>query len=139
MKTITRSILFVSIAALLSLSSCKDDDDPSTKSKTDLLTQNTWKYKGVLPANDLNAQFLGILYKDSEYTFKKDKTYSSILFTIPITGKWEFAEDETQLILDKGEQEELTFKVKTLDDSNLELTSIDSNQTTAITLQFVKK
>jgi hypothetical protein len=94
MKTITRSILFVSIAALLALSSCSKDDDPSTKTKTDLLVQNTWKYKAVLPANDPNAQLLGFLYKDSEYTFKKDKTYSSILFTIPIDGKWEFAENE---------------------------------------------
>ncbi len=140
MKTISRSILFVSIAALIALSSCSKDDDPTpTKSKTDLLVQNTWKYKAMLPQNDFAAQLYSILYKDSEYTFKADKTYSSVFFTLTVPGKWEFAENDTQLILDKGEQSETKFKVKTLDDSTLELTVIDPDLTSEITVQYVKK
>jgi len=139
MKIFSRSILFVSIMALLALSSCKDDDDAATKSKTDLLVQNTWKYKAILPANDLGAQILSLFYKDSEYSFKTDKTYSGTLITLPVTGKWEFAENETQLILDKGDQDEMKFKIKTLNDSNLELTIVNPDYTTEITVQYIKK
>lgn len=139
MKTISRSILFVSIVALLALSSCSKDDDPATKTKTDLLVQNTWKFKAALPTDDLGAQFVAAFYQNSEYAFKKDKTYSGTMLTLPISGKWEFAESESQLILDKGDTGEMKFKIKTLDDSNLELVVIDPDNTTEITYQYVKK
>jgi hypothetical protein len=139
MKTYSRSILYVSILTLLILASCSKDDDPATKTKTDLLVQNTWKFKAALPSDDIGAQFIAAFYQNSEYTFKKDKTYTGSLLTISISGKWEFAENEAQLILDKGDTGELKFKVKTLDDSNLELTAIDPDNTTEITYQYVKK
>ena len=100
MKTITRSILFVSIAALLALSSCSKDDDPKA-SKTELLTAKAWKQTKI--------KALGVegepdaCDKDDTYTFKTDKTFvqdegatkcdSSDDQTT--SGTWKFNGDET--------------------------------------------
>lgn len=116
-------------------SSCSKDDDP-TLTKTQLLTQNTWKYNSGTVSDPL-FQLLLALYAGTEYTFKIDKTYSGTQLTLPTDGKWELSPDEKNLILDKGTTEELTFEITKLDATLLEVKFTQNGLT--INLKFAKK
>jgi hypothetical protein len=128
------SALFL-LGSVLLISSCKKDDDPAL-TKTQLLTQNTWKYSSGTSSDPL-GQLVLAFYSGAEYTYKTDKTYSYLIFTQPLSGKWEFSTDETKLITDKGTTEELTYDILKLDTSALEVKYTDSGIT--FTLKFVKK
>lgn len=129
------SSLFVLVSVLL-ISSCKKDDDP-VLTKTQLLTQNTWKYGSGNSTNPL-VQALISLLTGTEYVFKADKTYSVTQLGQSIaSGKWEFSSDETKIILDKGSIEESTLEIVTLDGSNLEVKEVDGSFVT--TIKYVKK
>jgi hypothetical protein len=141
MKTYSRSILYVSIFALLALASCKKDDDPAPKSKTELLTANTWKFSSVTTSDADIQTFLTAFLTGSEITYKKDFTYTSttLLSTDVTTGKWEFADNETAILLDKGTSDEDKQTILKLDGSNLELKFDDSSLSVEATVKFVKK
>jgi len=131
-KLLTSLLLLVSIFLI---SSCKDDDDP-VLTKTQLLTQNTWKYSSGT-SSDAFAQSLLAILTGQEYTFKSDKTYSGILLGFPTSGTWDFSADESKLILEKGTSDETSSEIVKLDASNLELKTVDGGVTT--TLKYAKK
>ena len=126
--------LFALLIAFI-IVSCKDDE--VTKSRTDLLTQHTWKVKSGTPAE--HAIVKSALAAGIEYSFKKDGTVTIIDVRIdkPITGTWEFNSDETKIIADKETDYSTTSKISALDDSNLEFESLDSKQ--SVTILFGKK
>lgn len=135
MKKIKSLLVLFILGSLFLFSSCSKDDDP-TLTKTQLLTQNTWKYSSGT-STDPTAQSLLALLTGSEYIFKSDKTYTSIFFTLSTNGKWEFSTDETKLILDKGTTEETSSDIVKLDGTTLELKTVDGSIVT--TLTYVKK
>jgi hypothetical protein len=128
--------LFALLIAFI-IVSCKDDE--VTKSRTDLLTQHTWKVKSGTPAD--HAMVKLALETGMEYTFKKDGTLTAIDLRInePIIGKWRFNSDETKLITGDvdGTGGEATFVISVLDDFNLEFESLSGTQ--IVTVLFVKK
>lgn len=126
--------LFVLLIAFTA-TSC--DDDEVTKTNTDLLTQHTWVIKSGTPADD--ALVMVAIEAGIEYSFKKDGTLITIDHRIdePMTGKWEFNDDETKIISDKGTDHETTSDISKLDNANLEFISTSGERT--ITILFVKK
>ncbi len=104
MKTFSRSILFVSILALVAVAtSCKDDDEDPQASKTELLTAKSWKQTKI--------KAMGVegepddCDKDDTYTFNKDKSYKQDEGATKcdpddaqtINGTWEFNSGETSI------------------------------------------
>lgn len=126
--------LFVLLIAFAA-TSC--DDDEVTKTNTDLLTQHTWVIKSGTPADDALVKVA--IEAGIEYSFKKDGTLITIDHRIdePMTGKWEFNDDETKIISDKGTDHETTSDISKLDNANLEFISTSGERT--ITILFVKK
>ncbi len=110
MKTISRSILFVSIAALLAVS-CKDDD--AKPSNTDLLTAKSWTVTSVT-ANGIDAtdKFSDDCDKDDSTKFGKDGKVTNDNGSVKCgssepqteeSGTWAFESNETKLkITSKG-------------------------------------
>lgn len=126
--------LFVLLIAFAA-TSC--DDDEVTKTNTDLLTQHTWVIKSGTPADDALVKVA--IEAGIEYSFKKDGTLITIDHRIdePMTGKWEFNDDETKIISDKGTDHETTSDISKLNNANLEFISTSGERT--ITILFVKK
>jgi len=136
MKKIKLLSTLLLLTSVLLISSCKKDDDP-VLTKTQLLTQNTWKYSSGTSTNPL-VQALISLLTGTEYVFMTDKTYSVTQLGQSIAnGKWEFSSDESKIILDKGSVEESTLEIVTLDGSNLEVKEVDGSFVT--TIKYVKK
>lgn len=135
MKKIKLLSTLLLLASVLLISSCKKDDDP-VLTKTQLLTQNTWKYSSGT-SSDPAIQAILVLYNGQEYVFKIDKTFTGILGGFPVSGVWEFSENETHLILNKGTTDEVDFEITTLDATILELKIVDTG--VIITLKYTKK
>src|SRR4051812_2197002 len=115
-------------SALLALTllvtvSCSKDDD-ATPDKMALATAHKWKFSTVENAGPL-AAVLNELYKGSTYTFKSDGTYSAELGDafpgLTDSGTWEFAENESKFILDKGTADATTYTIVTLNDGTFSL------------------
>lgn len=123
------SLMAVILLSLtLSLASCKKDAD---KSKTELLTQSSWKQTnsetliGGSWVSDWST--VDACDKDDLTTFKTDKTYqltegaSKCDPTDPDlidTGTWSFNSDETAIIVDG-----LSAPINALDNNTLVVTS----------------
>lgn len=136
MKKLKIAMGLSALLLTLTIVSCKDDE--VTKSRTDLLTQHTWKIKSGTPAD--HALVESALEAGIEYSFKKDGTVTIIDLRSdePIAGTWEFNDDETKIISDKGTDYETTSDISILDDSNLEFKSSGGGGQ-AITILFGKK
>ena len=132
------SFLIFLFVCLLTVSGCKKDDEPLTK--TDILTAKAWKFQDLV-AFGQNLTTLGVgsflgPVANSDFKFNRDGTYVATNRTTNASapGKWEFDTNETKLILDKGTSSESTFDILTLTDKNLDLrllvdkTSIDVSQ-----------
>jgi hypothetical protein len=132
-KLFASAVLLVSVALI---SACGDDNAPAL-SKTQLLTQNTWKFSSVTSTDATAQALLALFLTGSEVVFKADKTYNQTTLLGPSSGKWEFSSGETALILDKGTAEESTGDIVKLDGSNLELKEVVGTVTT--TTKYVKK
>lgn len=117
--------------------SCQDDE--VTKSRTDLLTQHTWKIESGTPAD--HALVESAMDAAIEYSFKKDGTLTAIDSRVeePIVGTWEFNSDETKIISDKGTDHETTSDISILDNTHLEFKSLSDTHTQIITILFRKK
>ena len=123
------TILFILIVASVSY---RCNEDAVTKTKSDLLTQHTWIIISGTPPE--HAIVKVAIEAGIEYSFKADGTFIAIdhRFDEPATGVWEFNDDQTKLITDKGTDYETTSDISKLDDSNLEFTSISGGQTVTI-------
>jgi hypothetical protein len=135
-----QSKILMGLFALLiafSIVSCKDDE--ATKSRTDLLTQHSWKVKSGTPADHVIVKIA--IEAGIEYTFRKDGTLTAIDHRVdePINGRWRFNSDETEIITSDvdGTGSEQTSVISLLDDANLEFEN--SSGTQIVTVLFVKK
>lgn len=103
MKNMVR-IFFLSISALLftfQFMAC-DDGGGGTPSKTELLTQPTWRLVsltvngGSQPVSGYNIRFTSTTEGSGNYTA------SGALLTIPNSGTWAFNTSETVVVLNGG-------------------------------------
>ena len=112
----------------------KDDDTPPAPTKTDLLTSSTWKGVGVYYMNqDVSKIFADNGYDIQKYSIKFDKSgnYTETYDGQNTSGKWEFANNEQALLLNRGTSDEFNLRLLKLDDKNLyiEYTFKDSDGT----------
>ncbi|MEO5948702.1 MAG: hypothetical protein ABIP79_17940 [Chitinophagaceae bacterium] len=91
--------------ALVILSSCqKDVDTPDTKTKTELLSQGTWKYKSATVSG--SAYSIPACQQDNIYTFLATKmgsmdegaTKCNINDPSPVPFTWSFESGETSIL-----------------------------------------
>jgi hypothetical protein len=105
MKKHLLPIALLSSLIVLLIASCSKDPDPTPKTKTQLLTQSTWKFKSAtVNGADASSQ-LQACQKDNIYTFVAagtgtvdegpTKCNSGDPQTVPFT--WNFASSETVL------------------------------------------
>ncbi|MBC5774986.1 lipocalin family protein [Pontibacter sp. KCTC 32443] len=110
-------------AALLMVTtvSCDEDDDDTTPDKESLLTAGEWTgdkiYVQGVDATDDFAELFDFDVKNSTISFSADGTYTADSDFGSDEGTWEFSEDETQIILDEGTDDETTVEVNRLTSS----------------------
>jgi len=134
MKTIFRSILFVSIAALLAVS-CKDED--AKPSNTELLTAKSWTVTSfTLSGQDLTEYFSEECENDDSTKFGKDgkltidngsvKCYSSEPQTEE-NGTWVFESNETKLKFTSDSGDVESYDIDELTATTLKVSSTFSD------------
>ncbi len=107
---------------LLSLIGCSKDKEVEP-TQTDLLAAGTWTGYGIYyTGQDVSKEFRDDLgYDITKYSvkFDKAKTFLETYDGTTRTGKWEFANNEKEIILDKGTNTELVLTVLKLDAKEL--------------------
>ncbi|MBJ6118517.1 hypothetical protein JAO76_09965 [Pontibacter sp. BT310] len=114
------SYLFAALLMVTTVS-CDDDDDDSVPNNTSLLTASEWTGDKVyFQGMDVtNNPLSPIDVKNVKITFMSDGTYSGQIEGISQSGTWEFNQTETQIIMDKGTDDELIVDVKKLTSTEL--------------------
>lgn len=143
MKQFILSAVLFSILATVFIGCSKDDneDPPSPKTKTELITKASWKYEKIEPAL---AESYITCFKDNTTTFTADGKGNSAEGATacnPPTGNfnWNFASNETILHLDatlipSGSND---FTIVTLNETNMVLSqNITSPVPATITITF---
>lgn len=119
----------LSLFSLLIISGCKKDDDSPAKTKTQLLTQDLWKFdKATAGSVDISAS-ISACVKDNNIIFDDDGTGEIVenpnICTPPASGNfvWTLQNGETRLftsvVFFPGGGNE--FTIVTLNDNTLEL------------------
>lgn len=136
MKNINLLTLLLVTLFTLSLSSCgKDgDDDDSTDNvspNTALLTEGTWTGEGLyvggtplkllleLAGQGDLADALDI--SSTTFNFEKDGTFTGTADGVADSGKWKFTDNEKKIIITDADNEETTFTILLLNETNLNL------------------
>lgn len=109
MKKLFVSLLTISFLAVLTFSSCqKEDNTPPAKTKSQLITQSTWKFSGATVGGSDVSAFLQTCQKDNILTFSASggtgtldegptKCNPGDPQTSPFT--WNFLNNESQLFI----------------------------------------
>ncbi|MDO6437173.1 hypothetical protein Q4534_07145 [Cyclobacterium sp. 1_MG-2023] len=118
MKLINKLFCFTCLLVLVSLFSCKDDEEPE-KTKTELLTQN-WKLI-KLTANDSDQPTAGYTIN---FDTSKSYTAKGALLSVQETGTWAFNTAETEVLLNGGPDK---FLINSLTDTQMILTINQTN------------
>jgi hypothetical protein len=149
MKNKFLPIFCLGILSLFFLGCNKDDDNPPQKTKTELITQSTWKLSTVNAAGfgDVTAQ-IPACYKDNIYTFVSNGSGSvneSTTVCSPTTAgpfTWGFLNNETTLhistTLFQGGSSD--FSLVTLNETNLAISqvmTIAPLPSTTVTFTFI--
>ncbi len=95
---------------ILAATACKDSSPVTpAKSKTDLLTQTSWQIQKVYDISSSPGQKIDITSQMPYVyeTFNKDGT----VYTSVMNGTWEFINQETQILLNKGTSSQLTLDI----------------------------
>jgi hypothetical protein len=148
MKTSKPGLILFLFATVLSFS-CKKSDSTKPKTKTDLLTQASWKFSSANAqgAGDITAQ-IPDCYKDNIYTFSSNgsgNVNESTNVCSPSTAgpfTWSFANNEATLhisttLFPGGSSD---FTLVTLNETNLvvsQMLTVAPYPTTNVTLTFV--
>ncbi|WP_339922497.1 hypothetical protein [uncultured Cyclobacterium sp.] len=122
MKSKYNLFYVASLLLLVSLFSCKDDDEPETpkaKTKTEQLTQN-WKLI-KLTANGSDQPTDGYTVK---FTASNTYTARGALLSVQETGTWAFNSTESEVLLNGGPEK---FLVNSLTDNKMTLTINQTN------------
>lgn len=100
-----KSILIISLSLVVLFSACsKSDDNPQPKTKTELLTQGSWKFDHATAGGTDISNFSQLTcYKDNTMTFASNLTGTITegadvcLNPAPSTFNWSFQNNETTL------------------------------------------
>lgn len=108
--------------AITTLASCDKDDDAEPSNKGHL-TSKAWK-GAKITLNESNftqyfADEVGYDIKNNTITYKGDGTYSDTYGRTTTSGNWEFALNETELVYDKGTEDEFTMQISKLNKDSL--------------------
>ena len=129
------ALLLVTLFSL-SLTSCKDDDDGEDISpKTALLTEAEWTGEGIyvntpfgtLPLATLLQQMdmgdMADLFdiSSTKFKFEKDGTFTGTSDGVIDSGKWKFTDNEQKIVITDADNQETTFTILTLNETNLNL------------------
>ncbi|GAB2989881.1 hypothetical protein GCM10027284_03030 [Cyclobacterium sediminis] len=118
MKLINKLFCFTCLLVLVSLFSCKDDEEPE-KTKTELLTQN-WKLI-KLTANGSDQPTDGYTIR---FTASNSYTARGALLSVQETGTWAFNSSESEILLNGGPDK---FLINSLTDTQMTLTINQTN------------
>lgn len=133
MKNFRLQFLLVAFAFLTVFSACKKDDEPSGKTKEDLLTGKKWKMTAatidpaILGISDWYAQ-MEECEKDNFTEFKKGgqavfDEASNRCDGEPqtATGSWIFNSDQTKITITELNEDPITFDIVELNDNTLKI------------------
>lgn len=134
------------VLVLLVLGSCSKKSDPTPATKTQLLTQNTWKLTGVtyggsaIPGTAFTGELLMRLNKT--YSFSLTATVMGASISAVETGVWVLSNDEMSFTMTPDNPgtsgiTTLTSEIITLDAANLQYRQTVDGQ--EISYTFVKK
>ncbi|SFF92450.1 hypothetical protein [Pontibacter chinhatensis] len=123
MKNLKHLFFLLAAICVVSLSSCKDDDD-DVSPNVSLLTNGEWTGSAVfINGDDLTAEFEAEYGIDlTRYTskFERDGKYvDKYAGTTMVEGAWEFENGERIIIFDKGTSTEYTVVISKLDEDEL--------------------
>lgn len=132
MKNINTIILLLVTLFTLSLSSCKDDkEEEEVSPKSALLTEEEWTGEGIYVQGTSLALLLQLAGEDelaeqldissTKFKFEKDGTFTGTANGIADSGKWRFTDNEQKIVITDNTNEETTFTIKTLTETNLNL------------------
>ena len=153
MKKLSLFSSLFTLLLLVSITACKKEDDKEP-SKTDLITAHSWQGEQVLVLGTDAASnpFFSSLLPDittMTLTFNRNGTYSASYVdngqTIPISGNWEFRDNETSIFFDLltsfGLNETLTIKELSADKLQFSTTVTVPGFPTSlpVDIHFVKK
>jgi hypothetical protein len=134
------------LLVLLVLGSCSKKSDPTPATKTQLLTQNTWKLTGVTYGGAAipGATFTGelLMRPNKTYSFSLTATVMGASISAVETGAWVLAADEMSFTMTPDNPgtsgiTTLTSEIITLDAANLQYKQNVDGQEVSYT--FVKK
>lgn len=118
-----KNLWLLFLAAGLAISACKKDETPTPPTRTELLSK-TWKPDTVL----VDGQNLTLAFQNFRARFDANGTF---ILSDPIfgsdTGQWVFRNNETQIVLDPGSDEEV-WDINTLNATKLKVTIEDPDE-----------
>jgi hypothetical protein len=132
------SFLFVALV-MGALTSCSKDDDDATPSAQALLTAKQWQGNKYLIDGDDMSSFIDI--DEMFWKFDSDGSYVVEVDGDSESGKWEFASNNQQLVLDKGTADEFTLDILKLTNTSLNLEfeeeDLDTGETYTVEIRFL--
>jgi len=131
MKKITIYYLLI-LAVMFNLSSC-GDKDTAEPSRLELLTSKTWLTNKVSASSFDFSEFL----KGTTITFNKDKTFIANSSILPDSGNWEFASDETIIVIEPGTSDEQRWTLTELQENSLKATIINPDDNIQFQVELV--
>ncbi len=123
--------ILISISATLFLASCskEGDNSPAAKTKTELITQGSWKYESgtyggaAIPTSMSNCVLdNSMTFTSTTYTITEGAVVCSPTTATPSPQAWSFQSGETQLVLANTlipGSTSGTFTIVTLNETNL--------------------
>lgn len=122
MKRINLLTYLLLVCAVI-VTACGDDEEEVLTGKLALLTAHQWKYSTCESDDEVTVEFANAFNAGATYTFAKNGTYAAklgnVFSNLPFDGVWEFASNESQLILDKGTDEEIIYTIEQLSSTTL--------------------
>lgn len=133
------SYLFAALL-MVTLVSCDDDDDDATPDKEALLTAGVWTgskiyYNGVDMTEDFSS-FLDV--ESTTIRFFNDGTYTVDVDGNAEDGTWEYTNNQTQILMDKGTDDELVADVNKLTSTELWVEGDFADMGDEIEVRFVR-
>ena len=120
------------LTLMLNLSAC-GDKDTAEPSRLELLTAKTWQTSKVT----LGSIDLSLILTGTTIRFNNDKTFTGNSSILPASGNWEFASDETIIILNPGTTDEVQLTVTELKENSLKVTITDPDNNTQYQAELV--
>lgn len=131
---VNRVFAVLMLSAVAILSSC----GITVESRTELLTEGSWTFESFTnpDADAIEVAFITAIFTGAEADFSDNGTYvitlADSLFDAT-TGTWEFNEDATMFIQDKGTDDEITSDIIDLTKETFSFSYSDSTGLNTLT------